>query len=124
MKKALIIAGFAVAIWAFCAALIGIGRQFFAMETALILHAVGAPLGAAVIASVYFRSFGFTGPLTTAVIFVATALALDVLVVALLVERSFEMFASLLGVWIPLSLIFGATYLTGLFLQSRAPSRS
>ena len=38
---------------------------------------------------------------------------LDILIVALLIERSFEMFTSILGTWIPFLLIFGSTYLTG-----------
>jgi hypothetical protein len=38
-------------------------------------------------------------------------------VVALLINRSLEMFASLLGTWIPFALIFASTYLTGLIVQ-------
>jgi hypothetical protein len=32
----------------------------------------------------------------------------------MLILRSFEMFTSLLGTWIPFALIFASTYLTGL----------
>jgi len=39
--------------------------------------------------------------------------ALDVLVVALLTERSFAMFASPSGTWLPLALIVAATWITG-----------
>jgi hypothetical protein len=38
----------------------------------------------------------------------------DFFVVALLINRSLDMFASLLGTWIPFALIFTSTYLTGL----------
>ena len=46
-------------------------------------------------------------------------------VVALLINRSFEMFASLLGTWIPFALIFLSTYLTGLLTtnDTRLPER-
>ena len=116
-KTALVVFAFAFFTWAFCGALIGIGRQFFTMETTLIIHAIGAPIGAAVFSAIYFRGFGYAGPLVTALSFVGVSLALDVFVVALLIERSFEMFTSVLGVWIPQALIFTATYLTGLVLS-------
>ena len=118
-KKAAIILGFGVAVWAFCGALVGVGRQFMSMDMTLIVHAVGAPVGA--IASwFYFRNFYFTRPLATAAIFVGLSLVLDVLIVALLIEKSFDMFSSFLGVWLPQALIFAATYSTGKFM---APER-
>ena len=113
LRRYLIAIGFGIAVWAFCAALIGIGRQFMNMDAALIVHAVGAPFGAAVVSWAYFRNFAYTTPLVTVAIFVGTALTLDVFVVALLIEKSFDMFRSLIGVWIPQALIFAATYLTG-----------
>jgi hypothetical protein len=36
--------------------------------------------------------------------------------VALVILRSLEMFTSLLGSWIPFALIFGSTWLTGLWV--------
>jgi hypothetical protein len=41
---------------------------------------------------------------------------MDIIVVALLINKSFEMFKSIIGTWIPFILIFTATYLTGLYL--------
>lgn len=38
-------------------------------------------------------------------------------VVALFINRSLEMFTSLLGTWLPFALIFAATYLAGLIIQ-------
>jgi len=116
-QKTAIIMAFAVAIWAFCGAIIGIGRQFLDMDTTLIVHALGAPVGAAFFAAIYFRYFAFTRPLVTSVFFVAASLTLDVFVVAMLVEQSFEMFGSVLGVWIPQASIFLATFLTGIFMH-------
>jgi hypothetical protein len=43
----------------------------------------------------------------------------DFFVVALLVNKSLEMFASLLGTSIPLGLIFASTYITGFFTKIR-----
>ncbi len=115
-KKAAIILGFGVAVWAFCGALVGVGRQFMSMDMTLIVHAVGAPVGAAIASWFYFRNFYFTRPLATAAIFVGLSLVLDVLIVALLIEKSFDMFSSILSVWLPQALIFSATYSTGRFM--------
>jgi hypothetical protein len=41
---------------------------------------------------------------------------MDVFVVALLIERSFQMFASLLGTWIPFALIFLSSWAAGSLL--------
>ena len=86
------------------------------MDMTLIVHAVGAPVGAAIASWFYFRNFYFTRPLVTAAIFVGLSLVLDVLIVALLIEKSFDMFSSLLGVWLPQALIFSATYSIGKFM--------
>ena len=113
LKQTGTVLAFAIAVWAFCGALVGVGRLFMSMDATLVMHAVGAPVGAAVLSWTYFRNFAHTGPLATAAIFVATALVLDVLIVALLIEQSFAMFTSVLGVWVPQALIFAATWLTG-----------
>jgi hypothetical protein len=89
------------------------------MDRTLIIHAVGAPVGFAVITWFYYRKFGFTPPLQTASLFLTVVIALDVFVVALLIERSFAMFTSPLGTWIPLALIFLSTLVTGLVMKSR-----
>jgi hypothetical protein len=105
--------------WAFCGGIIAVGRQLTTMDRTLIIHALGAPVGFAVITWFYYRKFGFTAPLQTALLFLMVVLALDVLVVALLLERSFAMFRSPLGTWVPLALIFLSTWVTGLVMKSR-----
>ena len=103
--------------WMLCFATIGIGRAVTTMEITLIIHAILAPVFFAVVALVYFRKFNFTTPLQTAIIFISFVIAMDFFVVAILINKSFEMFTSLLGTWIPFALIFASTYLTGLFVQ-------
>lgn len=49
----------------------------------------------------------------TAVGFTSFVILVDFFVVALLINRSMDMFTSLLGTWIPSALIFTATYGTG-----------
>ena len=97
--------------WGLCGATIGIGRKFTTLQNTLIAHAIAAPIIFVVVSAVYFCWFGGTGPAAT---FVAVVIFLDVFVIALLVEKSFDMFRSVLGTWLPFALIFLATWLTGL----------
>ena len=111
----------ALAGWAYCGMLIGVGRQFLSMEATLVVHAVGAPIGFALLSLLYFKRFACTTPLQTAIAFLAVVVAMDAFLVAPVFERSYAMFASPLGTWIPFALIFAATYLTGLAVTSGSP---
>ena len=119
IKKLMIILAHGVVGWALCGAIIWIGMAVTSMQNTLILHAIGAPIIFGAIASIYFRAFNYTTPLQTAILFVSVVIFMDFFVVALLIEQSFAMFASLLGTWIPWALIFTSTYLTGLYVTKR-----
>jgi hypothetical protein len=114
ITKSMIILVHGLVGWALCGAIIWIGMGVTSMETTLILHAIGALVIFGAIASIYFRAFNYTTPLQTAIVFVSVVVFMDFFVVVLLIEKSFEMFASLIGTWIPWALIFASTYLTGL----------
>ena len=81
----------------------------------------GAPIGFALLSLLYFKRFACTTPLETAAAFLAVVVAMDAFLVAPVFERSYAMFASPLGTWIPFALIFAATYLTGLAVARRPP---
>jgi hypothetical protein len=119
ITKAAIIALFALVGWAICGAIMAIGPLFFSMHTTLIVHTLGATLAFSVLAAVYFSRFAFTGPLLTALIFLAIVVGLDVFLVAPVFVGDFGMFASALGTWIPFALIFAVTLLTGLAIAHR-----
>jgi uncharacterized membrane protein YwzB len=119
IKKPVIILAHGLVGWALCGAIMWIGMAVTSMENTLISHAIGAPIVFWAISSVYFKAFNYTTPLRTAIVFVSVVVFMDVFLVALLIERSFEMFASLLGTWIPWALIFTSTYLTGLYATKR-----
>ena len=106
--------------WALCGAIMWIGMAVTSMENTLIIHAVGAPVVFGAISAIYFKAFNYTTPLQTAIVFVSVVVFMDFFVVALLIEKSFAMFSSLIGTWIPWALIFAATYLAGLFAAKRA----
>jgi hypothetical protein len=120
MRKTVIILLHAFVGWALCAATIGIGMSTTTLENALVIHAVAAPIIFTLISLVYFNKFHFTTPLITAVIFVSFVMAMDFFVVALLINKSLDMFTSLLGTWIPFALIFTSTLLTGLYKTGRS----
>jgi hypothetical protein len=117
IKKWLTILVHAFVGWALCAAVMGIGMAVASIDTTLVVHAVAAPVFFAAVSWVYFRKFNYTGPLPTATIFLGFVMAMDFFVVALLINRSLDMFSSPLGTWIPFALIFAATYLTGLAVK-------
>jgi hypothetical protein len=112
----IIILIFAFIGWALCFTVMGIGMKITSMDRTLIIHAIAAPIIFIGLSLVYFSFFNFTTPLETAIIFVVFVILMDIIVVALLINKSFEMFKSIIGTWIPFILIFTATYLTGLYL--------
>ncbi|MBM3125625.1 MAG: hypothetical protein FJZ87_11250 [Chloroflexi bacterium] len=125
LGKLVIILAHAFIGWALCAATMGIGMAILPMQSALIVHAIGAPIFFGAISLVYFRKFNDATPMQTALIFVGFVILVDFFVVALLINRSLEMFASLLGTWIPFALIFASTYLTGVYkMKTPDPKRA
>ena len=110
--------------WALCAATMGLGMAFTSLENALVIHAIAAPVFFAAVSFTYFQRFGYTSPLQTAGLFVAFVIGMDFFVVALLINRSLDMFTSLLGTWIPFALIFTSTWLTGVFTKHPLAERA
>lgn len=119
MTKAIVVVVFSVVVWAFCGAIMGIGPRFISMDATLVVHAIGGPLGAAIASYFYFRFFGTYGPLTLAAAFVATALLLDFFAVSPIFVGNYSMFSSILGLWIPMALIYAATWMTGFYTSRR-----
>jgi hypothetical protein len=103
--------------WILCGAIMGIGLAVTSQMNAVIVHALGAPIVLALISLFYFKKFRYTTPFQTAVIFVVFIILMDFFVVAIVINRSFDMFASLLGTWIPFVSIFLSTYLVGLYVK-------
>lgn len=117
-KKGSIILLHAAVGWALCGAIMGIGMAITSIELTLIAHAIGAPVIFALLSLNYFKRFNYTSPVLTAAVFTGFVILMDFFVVALLIERSFEMFTSLLGTWIPFLFIFTSTYFTGRLIHA------
>ena len=120
--KSAVIVGHGLVGWGICGAVIGTGRSLMSLDATLVVHAIAVPVVFSLVSVSYFRRFAYTGPLATASIFLVFAVAMDGLVVAPLFERSYEMFSSVLGTWIPFVLIFAATYATGSFVAGSRPT--
>lgn len=118
IQKIAVILGHAFVGWALCGATMGIGMAMTSINYALIIHAIAAPIFFGVITWFYYSRFGYTSPIQTALIFVGFVIATDFFLVALIINRSLDMFTGLLGTWIPFALIFLSTYLVGKWVRN------
>ncbi len=117
MKQIIIVIGYALLGWVLCGATIGIGRNFMSMENTLIIHAIAAPVIFAMISTCYFKRVNHYSPLFIATFFVGFVVFMDIVVVAILIERDFSMFKSIIGTWVPFITIFLSTFVTGKMIR-------
>ena len=102
--------------WALCGAIMFIGMAVTDIKTTLIVHVIGAPIIFSLISWFYFKRLNYTSPIQTALLFIGIVIFMDFFLVALIINKNLEMFLSPLGTWIPFTLIFLPTYLTGVFI--------
>jgi menaquinone-dependent protoporphyrinogen oxidase len=103
----------AVAGWSACAVVMAGLLAMTGAGVAVAVHAIAAPLIFVTIGRSYFSARGARAPLPVAIAFTALVGGLDAAIVAGLIQRSFAMFASVWGTWLPLALIFAASWATG-----------
>ncbi|MDH3418672.1 MAG: hypothetical protein OEM78_04315 [Gammaproteobacteria bacterium] len=108
--------------WALCGAIMFIALRRTTAERALVIHAAGAPVVFAFLSVSYFSVFDFTSPLVTATTFAAVVVVMDVGIVAPFIEKSYAMFRSVLGTWIPFGLIFVVTLSVGALMSRSSGS--
>ena len=106
--------------WAVCGMTMGAAMAATRLDHALVIHALAAPVIFAALSCFFFRRFEWATPVRTAAVFVGVVIGMDLCVVALLIERSFAMFESILGTWLPFILIFVATWRTGVVVRRAA----
>jgi hypothetical protein len=109
--RRLLVYGFAG--WAVCAALVGGLLALTRIGTALAVHDIAAPIVFALLARRYFRVRGGRSPFVVAGAFTAIVAILDLGLVAGIAQRSLAMPKSVLGFWLPLTLIFAVTWAVG-----------
>ena len=106
----------AFVVWLACGLTMAFGRSAFGLETALRIYAIAAPVFAALVSLVYFARFRAVTPLVAAAFVTVFIVVLDAGLVAPVFEKSYAMFSSILGTWLPFLSIFVATYLTGTWI--------
>jgi hypothetical protein len=105
--------GLAVILWGACGAVIGIGRRLWSIDTTLRVHLVAAPAIAFLVAAAHRELVPQFNPLLRAAAMTIIVMLLDALVVAPLFERSYVMFKSVTGTWLPFLAIFAAAWAAG-----------
>jgi hypothetical protein len=105
--------GLALVLWGACGGVIAIGRRLWSQETTLRVHLVAAPVFAFLVAAAHRELAPAFDPLLRAAAITAIVMLLDALVVAPLFERSYAMFRSVIGTWLPFVAIFLAAWTAG-----------
>jgi hypothetical protein len=121
LGRTLTLVGFALLGWGLCGATIGVARGLMPMETALVVHAVAAPIIAGALAYLYARCCAVTTPLTTGLAFVGVVIVMDAGLIAPFVERSWDMFRSPIGTWIPFVLMLFAAWAAARWVMGPGP---
>ncbi len=110
----------AVVGWIACGLTFALARATFGVNAAVAIHLLAAPVIGATVTLLLWNHPRHPGVAGTAATLAGTAALLDAVVVAPFLERSFAMFASPAGTWIPLALIFGASAATAGLLSRLA----
>ena len=99
--------------WAACGVTMGVGMALTSIDATLIIHAIGAPIYFIILSLIYFKKFNYTKPIATAALFISFVIIVDFFLIALIINKSLDMFRSFLGTWLPFILIFVSTWTTG-----------
>jgi hypothetical protein len=83
------------------------------LRTALLGRALAAPGILVFVSRSYFAGQHAWGPLRAAIIFATLFGLLDLVILASFVHHSLAMYQGFVGGWLPLFLVFGATWMTG-----------
>jgi hypothetical protein len=114
----------AVVGWVACGLVFALGRAAFGVDAAVAIHLLAAPVIGAAVTLCLWNHPRHPGVAGTAATLAGSAALLDAIVVAPFLERSFAMFASPAGTWIPLALIFAASAATAALLARPAARRA
>ncbi len=91
-----------------------IGMARTTLNRTLAIHAVVAAVGFATASFLYFHwTASAVTPLQAASALTAVVVVVDLFVVAMFFQRSFGMFRSFAGTWLPFALIFTASWAAG-----------
>jgi len=108
--------GLGLALWGGCGAVMAAGRRLWTLDTALRVHLVAAPLIAFLLSALHQWLAPEFSSLLRATLMTGFVVILDALVVAPVFERSYAMFRSVIGTWLPFAVIFVASYAAGILI--------
>jgi multisubunit Na+/H+ antiporter MnhC subunit len=109
--------------WAICGVIYYVGEHLFRSYHAILIHFILAPFVFIGLSYLYFKYLNYTRPVITALIITLIVIGLDLVVVAILIEQSFDMFSSVMGTWLPFIFIFLTVFLTGLHFNDKTLGR-
>ena len=112
--------GWAVVSWMACGLVFAVARALLGVDAAVAIHLFAAPVIGALATVLLWNHARHPGVAGTALTLAGTAAGLDAIVVAPFLERSYAMFGSPAGTWIPLALILASSALTGSLLSRPA----
>ena len=104
--------------WAACAVLLGGLISFASTSRALLIHGIAMPIVFAGVSWHYFARPGAREPAQVAFAFTAIVALLDFVVVASEILGSEVLVANAIGIWLPVTLVFVATYFMGLLIST------
>jgi hypothetical protein len=104
--------------WAVRGAVVLAATSLFSLQATIVVDAIAAPIIFAAIAWFCFSKLGNLTPAAPALAFTLVVVFMDVLLVDLAINRSFDMFRALLVTGIPSGLIFLSTYVTGIIVKA------
>ncbi len=105
--------GLTLVLWGACGGVMSVGRRLWTLDTALRVHLIVAPIVAFLVAALHEALFPGFDPRLRAAAMTGLVIVLDAAVVAPLFERSYAMFRSLMGTWLPFAAIFLASWAGG-----------
>ncbi len=107
----------ALVLWGTCGAVIAIGRRLWPLDTVLRVHLIVAPVIAFLVSAAHRLLASDFDPVHRAAAITALVVILDAGVVAPLFERSYAMFRSFIGTWLPFVAIFVASLTAGVVIS-------
>jgi hypothetical protein len=102
--------------WGACGGIMTVGRRLWTLDTALRVHLIAAPIIAFFLAALHKVLVAGFDPTLRAAVMTGLVIALDAAVVAPMFERSYAMFRSTIGTWLPFAAIFLASWAAGVVM--------
>ena len=110
--------GLGLTLWSVCGAAIAIGRRLWTLDTTLRVHLAVAPVISFIVSAIHKALAPDFNFLLRATVLTGLVITLDASVVAPLFERSYAMFRSIMGTWLPFAAIFFASVAAGLLVPA------